>query len=117
MAISLRKSGDLLPPTAAFLSRDVLSSSSNLSRSSPLPVTGTSAGRRGDSCLGKRGETVGGGDSKEGLKLSESVGVLELNEETENGEKGSASGSCGGAREIEISGTRERASMTLLESE
>ena len=106
-AISLRRSVGFLLPKAAFLSREALRRASNLSLSSPLPVTGASFGRRGESCLG---ETAlgGGGESSVGRKLSESS---LRKEHSEKGEKGSGAGSSGEASEMEISGTGERASM------
>lgn len=110
MAISFRRSRSLLPPKAAFLSLETRSISSNLSLSNPLPEEGASAGRSGESCLWKRGDTVGGGESSEGRKPSESgIGVGGC--VAEKGEKGSTVGSCGGAGETQIAGTGERASM------
>lgn len=52
---------------------------------------------------------TGGGERRDGLKLSVSSGVAGPHEE--KGEKGSAKGSSGGAKEMEISGTVERAAI------
>ncbi len=106
-AISLRRSvGDLLVPNAAFLSRWACSIASNLSLSRPLPVMGASLGRRGDSCFGVIASA--GGESRVGRKLSESS-LRKVH--WWKGENGSGTNSSGEAREMEISGTGERASM------
>ena len=120
MAISLRRSVSFLPPKAAFLSLEAFSNCSNLVRSMPLPRTGASAGRRGESCFGTRGDVVGGGDSSMGRKVSMSrpSGVDGmLKPLAEKGEKGSGTGSSGGASEMEISGTGERATMVVWQAE
>lgn len=99
-AISLRRSGDLLPPTARLRSLEALNNASKRSRSRPWPRTGESLGRSGDNCLGERGDTAGGGDSRAGLGLSGSC--MKLGFEAENGENGSLMGTWGGAGEMAI---------------
>lgn len=109
IAISLRRSGaDLFVPRVAFRSLEALNNSSKRSRPMPQPLFGTSLGRSGECC---RGEWEGGGVRRTALKLSESTGVAGDGEQDEKGEKGSTDGSSGGANEIEISGTGERATI------
>ena len=88
-------------PRATDLSRDDLSNCSNLSRSSPWPLTGASGGDNGDRCLGMEC-MVGGGESKAGLKSSSSSSTTKRM--LSNGEKGSTRSSDGGGGEMQIAG-------------
>ena len=64
-AISLRRSSAFLPPEAAFLSLVEANSASKRSESRPFALTST--GRKGEDCLTRRGEIVGGGLRRAGL--------------------------------------------------
>lgn len=64
IAISFLRSADFLAPTNALLSCEAFNKASKRSRSRPEPFTGESGGRRGESCLGKRGELAEGGGER-----------------------------------------------------
>lgn len=106
-AISLRKSGDFLAATVAFLSLHAWRIASKRSRSKPLLGFNASIGRSGESCRMNFGDTMGGGESRVGLYSSSSAS-LNAGESGVNGENGSTVGSSGDAREMDISGTRTR---------
>ena len=103
----MRRSSSFLLPTAALRSLEAFSKASKRSLSRPFPLARESAGRKGERALGER---VGGGERRDGRKLSSSclraqtVGLLGEEKPGEKGEKGSQTGSSGDAREMEISG-------------
>lgn len=66
-AISFLRSVAFFAPTDALRSLEACKSASNRSRSIPPPLTGESGGRRGDNCLGRSCDFVGGGVRSWGL--------------------------------------------------